>query len=140
MAGMSIAFMNPMPVTQVTAAAAIFLNTWLGWRTSKLRHQFGVSVGDGGHEPLVRRMRAQANYIENAPLFLIALAAIEVSGLNKQVLAAFAFVFILARIAHAVGMDGGAAASWRKYGIIAQTVAIVGIAILALLDAALQIP
>ena len=140
MAGMSIAFMNPMPVTQVTAASAIFLNIWLGWRTSKLRHQFGVSVGDGGHEPLLRRMRAQANYIENAPLFLIALAATEVAGFNGKVLAGLALLFMLARISHAVGMDGGAVASWRKYGIIAQTVAVVGIAVLALLAAALQIP
>lgn len=140
MAGMSIAFMNPMPVTQVTVAAAIFLNAWLSWRTSKLRHQFGVSVGDGGHEPLLRRMRAQANYIENAPLFLIALAAIEVAGFNEKVLASLALLFILARIAHAFGMDGGAATSWRKYGMIAQMTAVLGIAILALIDAALQIP
>ncbi|HEY6048007.1 MAG TPA: MAPEG family protein, partial [Sphingomicrobium sp.] len=61
----------PVPVTLVTAAAMVALNMWLGMRIAKLRGEFKVSVGDGGHEPLLRRMRAQANFIENAPFFVL---------------------------------------------------------------------
>jgi uncharacterized protein len=71
--------MTPVPVTLAATAAAIALNIWLGGRIAQLRKQFKVSVGDGGHEPLLRRMRAQANFIENAPFFLILLAGLELS-------------------------------------------------------------
>jgi glucose uptake protein len=45
-------------------------------RIGQTRQKVGISVGDGGNEALVRRMRAQANFIENTPLTLILLGAI----------------------------------------------------------------
>ena len=109
--------MIPVPVTLVAASAAVFVNMWLGWRIGQLRHRFQVSVGDGGHEPLLRRMRAQANYIESAPFFLILLGSLELSGANRIALAIIAGIFILARIAHGIGMDGGERQVWRRVGI-----------------------
>src|SRR4051794_13179991 len=109
--------MVPVPVTLVTTAAAGFVNIWLAWGVSRLRYDLGVTIGDGGQEPLVRRMRAQANFIEHAPLFLILLAALELSGANRLGLAIIAAVFIMARIAHGFGMDGGNAAIWRRIGM-----------------------
>jgi hypothetical protein len=109
--------MVPVPVTLVTTAAAVFVNMWLGWRISQLRHRLKVSVGDGGQEPLLRRMRAQANFIENVPFFLILLCGLELSGANRIALGIIAAVFILARIAHGVGMDGGDAQVWRRIGM-----------------------
>ena len=115
----------PVPITLLTAAAAALLNIWLGYRIAQHRHRFKVSVGDGGHEPLLRRMRAQANFIENAPFFLILLGGLEISGANRLALTAAAAVFILARIAHPIGMDGGDLAIWRRNGIMASTFATV---------------
>ncbi len=40
----------------------------------------GVGSGDGGNEALIRRMRAHANYGENAPIVLILLALLELAG------------------------------------------------------------
>ena len=113
--------MVPVPVTLLTAAAAVLLNIWLGMRIARFRRDFKVSVGDGGHEPLLRRMRAQANFIENAPFFLILLGGLELSGANRLGLALFALLFVLSRIAHAYGMDGGALQRWRRDGILATT-------------------
>src|SRR5690242_12751471 len=79
-----------VPITLLTAAAAAILNIWLGYRIAQHRHEFKVSVGDGGHEPLLRRMRAQANFIENAPFFLILLGGLELSRANRLGLAAVA--------------------------------------------------
>src|SRR5205823_13640558 len=90
--------MPPIPITLLTAAAATAINFWLGGRISALRRDFKVSVGDGGHEPLLRRMRAQANFIENAPFFLILLGGLELSGANRVGLAAIAAILVLARI------------------------------------------
>jgi len=128
--------MTPVPVTLLTAAAAVFVNVWLGYRIAQHRHQFKVSVGDGGHEPLLRRMRAQSNFIENAPFFLILLGGLEVSGGNRTALAAIAVIFILSRIAHPIGMDGGELGRWRRYGIMGTTLTTVALAVWAIICAA----
>src|SRR5437764_1678666 len=110
--------MTPVPVTLISAAAMVLLNFWLGWRIAAFREEYKVSVGDGGHEPLLRRMRAQSNFIENAPLFLVLLLALELSGANPLFLGAIAALFLLARVAHGVGMDGAHLQRWRMFGMI----------------------
>src|SRR6476646_9498178 len=99
--------MTPIPVTLSSAAACALLNIWLGSRIAAFRKEYRVSVGDGGHEPLMRRMRAQSNFIEHAPFVLILLAGLEISGGNRIALAGIAAIFIVARILHGIGMDGG---------------------------------
>lgn len=95
-----------LPTTLCLTAAACIVNFWLGLRVSKVRYPLGVSIGDGGQEPIIRRMRAQANFIENVPLTLILIAGVELAGKGGLWLAPAGAVFILGRIAHAIGMDG----------------------------------
>jgi uncharacterized protein len=95
-----------LPTTLCLTAAAAIINIWLAIRIGKLRGSEKVSVGDGGSEPLIRRMRAQANFIEQTPLTLLLVAGVELAGKGGQWLAPAAAVFILGRIAHAFGMDG----------------------------------
>ena len=45
-------------------------------------------------------MRAQANFIENAPLFLIIVAGLELSGANRLGLGVIAGDFLLAQSFH----------------------------------------
>jgi len=124
--------MVPLPISLLAAAAASLLNIWLGARVAAFRRDFKVSVGDGGQEPLLRRMRAQANFIEHAPFFLILLAGLELAGANEFALAVAAILFVLARIAHGYGMDGGSLARWRTYGMIASTIATLALTIWAI--------
>jgi uncharacterized protein len=98
--------MTVLPVTLCLAAAAALVNFWLGMRIGKLRGSLKVSVGDGGQEPLVRRMRAQANFGEQVPLTLALVALVELAGKGGQWLAPAAAIFIAGRICHAIGMDG----------------------------------
>lgn len=95
-----------LPTTICLTAAAVIVNFWLGMRIGKLRYALGVSVGDGGHETLMRRMRAQANFLESTPLTLLLVAAIELAGKGGAWLAPAGAVFILGRVAHGIGMDG----------------------------------
>lgn len=95
-----------LPTTICLTAAAVIVNFWLGMRIGKLRYALGVSVGDGGHEALMRRMRAQANFLESTPLTLLLVAAIELAGKGGAWLAPAGAVFILGRVAHGIGMDG----------------------------------
>jgi len=128
--------MTPVPVTLLAAAAAVALNIWLGARVVRSRRDHGVKLGDGGNEAVLRRMRAQANFIENAPFFLILLGGLEVSGANRVALGVIAAVFILARIAHPIGMDGPHLVRWRAMGMITSVLALIVVALWAIACAA----
>ncbi len=110
--------MTPVPITLLTAAAAIAVNIWLGARIVASRREHQVKIGDGGNEAVLRRMRAQANFTENTTLFLILLGGLELSGGNRWALAVIAAAFILARIAHGIGMDGPHVFRWRTVGMM----------------------
>jgi len=94
-----------LQTTLCLAAAAAVLNFWLGMRIGQLRHSLKVSVGDGGHDAIIRRMRAQANFIENVPISLLLFALVEASGKGGVWLAPLGALFLLGRIAHAYGME-----------------------------------
>jgi uncharacterized membrane protein YecN with MAPEG domain len=94
-----------LPMTLTMAAASTLLNIWLGMRVGRMRVAHKVSIGDGGAEPLIARMRAQANFVEYAPFFLILLLLIEMARGQPLWLWALASIFIVARILHALGMD-----------------------------------
>jgi uncharacterized membrane protein YecN with MAPEG domain len=117
--------MTILPITLSTAAAAAVLHIWLAARVVLARRGLAISVGDGGQEAVMRRMRAHANFAENAPIFLILLAALEISGGNPQFLLAVSVTFVMARIAHGLGMDGGSLGRLRSVGMMAQTAMIV---------------
>lgn len=93
-------------VTLVLAALAALLNLWLTLRVGQVRRRERVSVGDGGAEPVIRRMRAHANFAENAPVIVLLVLAIELAHGPSPWLWAATALFVLARTAHALGMDG----------------------------------
>ncbi|HSG35345.1 MAG TPA: MAPEG family protein [Sphingomonadaceae bacterium] len=125
-----------LPVTLTSCAAAGLINIWLGMRIGRLRGELKVSVGDGGHESLVRRMRAQLNFAEYVPFVLLLVAAVELAGKGGQWLAYVAGVFILGRIAHALGMDGGKLGLGRNIGIMVTMLTLLGLSVFAVLIAA----
>lgn len=121
-----------VPVFLGTTISLALVNGWLIARTGKLRRQVGVSVGDGGSEALLRRMRAQANFGETAPLFLFLVLGLELSGAHRWILATAAAWFTLARIAHAVGMEGGEKSRWRMYGMMSTSIVTMALIIWAI--------
>ncbi|KQU62550.1 hypothetical protein ASG67_02095 [Sphingomonas sp. Leaf339] len=110
-----------LPVTLIAAAALGAINLWLALRIVRMRLRDEVLIGDGGDDLLAGRMRAQANLVEYAPFVLILLALIELARGTSATLAAAAIIFVIARIAHPIGMDlrrsnvpraGGAVVTW----------------------------
>lgn len=69
-----------LQTTLSLAAAAAMINLWLALRTVQRRSAIRALHGDGGDGLLLRRMRAQANFVENTPFVLILIGAIELSG------------------------------------------------------------
>jgi uncharacterized membrane protein YecN with MAPEG domain len=94
-----------LPTTLSLGAAALLINFWLGMRCGKVRSANKISFGDGGNELMIRRMRAQLNFVEQVPLTLLVVAAVEVAGKGGVWLAPLGGLFLLGRIAHAIGMD-----------------------------------
>ena len=129
-----------LPITLTLAGAAAILHIWLATRVSRLRLQHKVSIGDGGLEPLVRRMRAHANYGENMPIVLILIGLIELAGGDARILWAAGIVFMFVRIAHGFGMDQPPPSRLRQIGAIGTGIVLVGLAGWALSFAYLQAP
>ncbi|MEG3176958.1 MAPEG family protein [Sphingomonas sp. RB3P16] len=95
-----------LPITLVTAGAAAIINLWLAMRTGAVRTKAKVSIGDGGNELLIRRMRAHANFVEYAPFIVMLIGLIEFTTRSSIWLWVASALFLLARLAHAFGMDG----------------------------------
>ncbi len=127
--------MTLLPVTLAAAAAAAILNIWLSIRIGAVRQAAGISIGDGGSEPLERRMRAQANFVENTPFVLALLLVVELSGKGAPWLAYVAGVYFIGRIAHAYGMDGGSLQIGRMIGTLVTMLVLLGLAVVAALIA-----
>ena len=106
-----------MPISLTIAGAAAILHVWLSLRVSRLRRPLKIGVGDGGNEVLARRMRAHANYAENMPIFLILLGFVELATGGNLWLWGASILFVVARIAHAFGMDRPGANPLRVGGI-----------------------
>ena len=115
-----------LPITLTIAGAAALLHIWLSLRVSRLRRPLQIGVGDGGNETLARRMRAHGNYSENMPIFLILLGLLELAAGSSIWLWAAAILFVLARIAHAFGMDRPGANPLRVAGIAISWLVLLG--------------
>jgi uncharacterized membrane protein YecN with MAPEG domain len=72
-------------------------------------------------------MRAHGNFAENAPIFLILLALLELATGGNYWLWGAAILFILARIAHAFGMDRPGANLLRVAGISLSWLVLLGL-------------
>ena len=125
-----------LPITLATAAAAAILNVWLMIRVGRVRNAEKIFVGDEDNENVIRRMRAQANFVESAPFVLILIAAIELAGKGQPWLQWIAGLYIIARVAHALGMDGGSLSKGRMIGTIITLLTLLGLGIVAALIAA----
>jgi len=124
-----------LQTTLSLAAAAAIINIWLMTRIGRMRIGEKVMHGDGGNPLLLKRMRAQANFIEHAPLFLVLVAAIELTGRGGTWLAVVGSIFMLARVAHGFGMDSDKPNVLRAGGIMITMLAEIGLAVMAVLIA-----
>ena len=124
-----------LPVALATTAACALINLWLAARVGLVRRAEKISIGDGGSERLTARMRAQLNFVENTAFVLVLIAAIELSGKGDEWLAWVAAIYMLGRVAHGFGMDGGALGKGRSIGTAITMLTQVGLAVVAVLIA-----
>ena len=95
-----------MPTYSLTIiAVAALINLWLSLRCGQVRAKEKISHGDGGNALLHRRMRAQLNFAENAPLILLLTLGLDMTGHGGPLLWTTGGAFLIARVLHGLGMD-----------------------------------
>ena len=101
---MDIGMLHPPFYTGLFAAALMIMQMVLMGMVIKQRGTSDVLIGDGGVDNMLQAMRVHGNFVENAPMFLIGLALIELLvGSNLWVLV-MGSVFMRGRILHTIGM------------------------------------
>ena len=93
--------------------AAIYLALW--FRVSSLRGALGVSVGDGGHALLLRRIRQHGNCAEWAFFVLILMMLAEGSGAPALWLHVAGGLLLVGRLAHPFGLAADHAGHPLRY-------------------------
>ena len=73
-------------------------------------------------------MRAHANFVESAPFVLVLIAALEATGGTNNWLWGLGIVYIVGRLAHGLGMDGGTLGKGRMVGTLTSMLTLLGLA------------
>lgn len=120
-----------LQITLTIAAAAALINIWLMIRCGQARRSAKVSIGDGGNDLLIRRMRAHANFIENTPIVLILVGALEATGGSSTWLWIIGIVYTLGRLLHPLGMDREGENIFRGAGTGISMLSMLGLAVMA---------
>lgn len=96
-------------VTGITAALLGLLQVFLAGYVIKSRQKNSVSLGDGGNYELNQRIRMHGNLIENAPIFLIMLGLVELTGVHPLIVGCLGPAFVFCRLLQAYGLSPAAA-------------------------------
>lgn len=92
-----------------------------------------ISLGDNGDKALLKRMRAQANCAEYAPITAILLLALDLMTAPTALLHVLGAAFVIGRLMHAIGFSSTPQRiPLRVYGIALSLITI-GVAILSVL-------
>ena len=117
-----------LPITLTLAAASALISLWLAIRVGAARQATKVMIGDGGDPALIARMRAQANFVEYTPFVLVLTGLIELARGPRAWLWGVAIAYVLARLAHPIGMDRSAPNPLRMAGILVTFLVLLGLA------------
>jgi len=119
-----------LPVTLTFCGVAALMNMWLAIRVGQARTREKVSIGDGGNDFVICRMRAHANYVEYTPFVLLLIGALELShtgAASPMWLWIVGAVYFIGRIGHGLGMEGGTFAKGRAFGTITTMLTLLGL-------------
>jgi len=93
-------------ISAYTAAILGIFQIMLMIPAANSRRKFRVLIGDGNNEDLLYKIRRHGNFTENAPIFLILLAFLEIAGAAPNLVIALAITFIVTRLSHAYALSG----------------------------------
>ena len=87
---------------------------WLGIVVSRWRIRLKVMIGDGGQIDLIRAMRGQANFIENAPLALVLFLVMAMAGAPAIAIHVLGIALTVGRILHGLHFSAPDRPQWER--------------------------
>lgn len=105
----------------------------LSIRVIRLRRAEQVPIGTGGRPALERAIRVQANFCEYAPLALLLLTFMELSGYPGWILHLLCLTLLAGRAVHAIGVARVTEDYRFRVAGMAATFGVIGIASLLVL-------
>lgn len=106
-------------ITGLYTAVLAFLQIVFTLNIVRLRRGNKVSLGDGGHDHILRKIRAHGNFTETVPLALILMILAELSGSPLWCIHVLGLMLIAGRTLHYAGITTGKGyGSLRFYGMV----------------------
>lgn len=96
--------MSSLPITSILVGACAILMVLLSLRVSLHRRKLKAARGDAGDRVLGDKIRAHGNFIEYAPLGLLAIALVEAGGWDATWVWSLGGLLLAGRLVHAWGM------------------------------------
>ncbi len=124
-------------VTPIYAAILTLLFLALSARVIVYRRANRLSLGDEGNRSLLKRMRAQANCAEYAPMALILLLLVELQGAPALALHALGMTLLAGRLLHGYGFSASPPVMGLRVLGMTLTLVMMALAALGLLAHAL---
>ena len=93
-----------LAITPIYIALIALLFLWLSIRVIAVRRRDLVSLGDGGSGALQRRIRAQGNCAEYAPIGLLIVLAVELQGHPGWIVHGLGLCLLVGRVLHGVAL------------------------------------
>lgn len=124
----------------ITTLLATTLTIWLmvlSIRVISLRGKTGTSLGAGDVPALERRIRAQGNLTEYAPMFVILIGLAEIQDGSQIVLGGISILFLAARLSHGYALSFSENSPAARLFGMATTFTMMGLAALYCLYVAL---
>ncbi len=92
-----------LTITPIYAALTALIFLALSWRVILYRRAKVISLGDTGDKNLLKRMRAQANCAEYAPIALLLILMTEMAGAPASAVHGLGIALVVGRLLHAYG-------------------------------------
>ncbi|NKB50267.1 MAG: hypothetical protein GKS02_12995 [Alphaproteobacteria bacterium] len=115
----------------ITLLYASLLALWfviLSVQVIRYRGSHSIDLGDGGDTGMLRRIRAHGNFVDYAPLALILMGLLEVSGAGPLLLHVIGGLLLVGRLAHGWALSFTDSSALLRTGGIALTLAAIIIA------------
>ncbi len=87
-------------VTLMFAAIFGFMHVVFTLRVGNYRFKSKISLGDGGDRELLKRVRAQGNFIENVPIALLLILLNDLDGAEDSTLMLMGSILLISRLTH----------------------------------------
>ena len=87
-------------ITLIFAAIFGFMHVVFTLRVGNYRFKSKISLGDGGDRELLKRVRAQGNFIENVPIALLLILLNDLDGAEDSTLMLMGSILLISRLTH----------------------------------------